>query len=161
MPDPFADDLSGRGPLIHAYNLVPDPKPSLAAVIGYINEGKLPAVRIEDFWYVRSVIGFAEALETLMKEMNWNPIFNVVMPAGYVPVLAYIRDHSNVQLAKEAGLIVGNGKGMKGLTLSTFAKSLVSAGDLDGCKKGPRNQWIAPPDKIRAWAHRHWKLEVR
>jgi hypothetical protein len=153
-------DLSERGPLVDAYNLVTDPKPSLGVVIGYVREKKLEAVNVGGVFYVSSVLDFAEALENLMKRHSWTPALgNSPLPDGYVFVLDYLRSRIAFQKSKAAGILTGADPGSS--AIADRAKNLLLAGDVPSAKKGPKGWWIAEPDALRAWVWRHWQLDTK
>lgn len=141
--------------LIAAYELQAGEKPTIGQVIDLVKTGKLSATRNESgVLMVDSVAMFLAELEEWMTQNHWRAAIGpVVPPRGFTTVVAYCREHVSAQDGCQVRLYHRAGKGV---SLSTHARDLLTAGDVPSARQIVRGTWVAPPGEIRAWLHKRW-----
>jgi hypothetical protein len=158
MTQPFAD-TTDAGPLIEAYELADDPKPSLERILRLIRAGAIQATRREDgVWMVPSVVVFNDELNDWKRRTSWSDIaiWNV-LPPGHVTIVSYCRDHVAPDIGRQKRLLTAESPAQ----LTAYARSFIAAGDCTGAQSVHAGVWAATPADIKAWLHRRFGIFVR
>lgn len=151
-----------------AYELYPEPKPTLAIVHRWAKtEGDItimPPDSQSPFFRVPSVDWFAEELSDAIKRRGWTGYGGTSVtyrPEGTEVITAWCREHVDGATGRQRGLFDQKHNPPK---LSTRAGQSLLNGYLPTASRvgsGQAAPWVAPPADIKAWLERDFGIYAR